>query len=683
MKNNSSIKIGLTNGIAIIFIVLATAPLVIGYNVGTTMMPSNESTNENNIYDNFSIYDFPEYVAKERYPDLIYDQKNNFNTKKEQEEYSNSDYQTTLNGSITENQIQPLEDPMDSPWPMYCHDTRHTGRSPYSTVDTWDEIWKFELTHPVYGDVAIGNDGTIYFGVDGLYVVNPNGTLKWKYITNFLVDGAPAIDGDGIIYFGTVYGSPSYLFALYPNGTLKWKYSATSIFSSPAIANDGTIVFADADNWNIIALYPNGTVKWVYHTNMVVYSSPAIGNDGTVYCGSHDTYLYALYLNNGTLKWKYKTGDWIRTSPCIADDGTIYVVSLDGYLYAVNPDGSLKWKTDVGAGTSPTIGQDGTIYCGWDHLYAVNPSNGSVKWTFDVGGTMQGGTPCNSVDGTIYFGTHIGEYDGGELIAVNPDGTERWRIMLATDWIESAPAIGSDGTIYVGSCNDLYHPGAEGYLHAIGIGPLEADADGPHYGLINQPVQFTGSATGGYRPYNWLWNFGDGQTSTVQNPTHAYINPGNYTVTLTVTDNSGNTSSDTIWAKIKESNNPPNKPSISGPTSGKAGTPYDYTFAATDPDNDEWVNYYIDWGDNSNSGWVGPYIPGQDVTKSHTWAEQGTYVIKAKAKDNYGGESEWGTKSVTMPLDLQISQSGSQQISQQSSNQLLLKMIQRLLLNIR
>jgi hypothetical protein len=179
---------------------------------------------------------------------------------------------------------------------------------------------------------------------------------------------------------------------------------------------------------------------------------------------------------------------------------------------------------------------------------------------------------------------------------------------------------------------------------------LEADADGPCYGLINIPVQFFSSATGGYKPYTWLWNFGDGTTSTLQNSTHTYINPGNYTVILTVTDDRDNTTSDSTWAKIKESNTPPNKPSISGPTSGKAGTPYDYNFVTTDPDNDKWLYYYIDWGDNSYSNWIGPYRPGQEITETHTWSIKGSYTIKAKAKDNYGGESDWGKLQVRMHI---------------------------------
>jgi outer membrane protein assembly factor BamB len=185
--------------------------------------------------------------------------------------------------------------------------------------------------------------------------------------------------------------------------------------------------------------------------------------------------LYALFPNNGTLKWRFPTGSYIRVSPCISDDGTIYCVSRDGYLYAVNPNGTEKWKIYVYAGTSPTIGWDGTIYAGWTELYAINPTDGSVKWVFDLGPdrTLQGGTPCNSIDGTIYFGTS----DGGEIIAVNPNGTEKWRKSIGT--CESAPAIGKDGTIYVGGGGD------DGHLFAFG----SPDPNAPDTPTINGPIK--------------------------------------------------------------------------------------------------------------------------------------------------------------------------------------------------
>jgi hypothetical protein len=99
---------------------------------------------------------------------------------------------------------------------------------------------------------------------------------------------------------------------------------------------------------------------------------------------------------------------------------------------------------------------------------------------------------------------------------------------------------------------------------------------------------------------------------------------------------------------------PPTTPTISGPPTGKAKQPYDYTFNSTDPNGDN-VSYYIDWGDNTNSGWLGPYSSGVAVTQSHTWTTKGTYIIKAKAKNIYG-ESDWGALTVTMPLSYELLQ---------------------------
>jgi len=75
---------------------------------------------------------------------------------------------------------------------------------------------------------------------------------------------------------------------------------------------------------------------------------------------------------------------------------------------------------------------------------------------------------------------------------------------------------------------------------------LQANANGPYSGNRCNTVEFTGTATGGYTPYIWDWNFGDGTThSNQQNPTHQYANDGSYTATLTVTDNQLNFAVDT------------------------------------------------------------------------------------------------------------------------------------------
>jgi outer membrane protein assembly factor BamB len=557
-----------------------------------------------------------------------------------------------LSETIGTYEIKGSFDHMNSPWPMKCHDTHHTGRSPYSTADNpYDEVWRFETDGWVETTPTISNDGTIYFGGNFgglpyyLIAITINGSYKWKYKANNLIMGSsPAIAEDGTIYIGAW---DDFLYAINPDGTLKWKFnSKDNIASAPAIGEDGTIYFGGMSPGNrIYAVYPDGTEKWSYPTGDVITSDPAIADDGTVYIGSQDDYLYAMNPN-GTMKWRYKTEDHIRGTPSIAEDGTIYVGSVDKHLHAVNPDGTLKWKHNVGdeIATNPSIAEDGTIYGCGNKIWAINP-NGTRKWTFNMGNNrhVDASSPAISADGTIYFGTNIGSGEGGEIIALNSDGTEKWRKRIAGLWVESSPSIGKDGTVYIGSSFD-----EKGYLYAFNRADLSATVDGPHYGLIDIPIEFTGDGYGGYKPYSYHWDFGDGETSTEQNPTHTYTTPDNYTVTLTVTDNTSNLSMDSTFAWIQDGNNAPDIPSIDGPVDGNTETKYDYTFQSSDPEGLH-IWYYIDWGDGTDTGWIGPYDSDDEIIKGHRWTEQGTYTISCKCKDVYDDESDIGTLEITIP----------------------------------
>ncbi len=95
-------------------------------------------------------------------------------------------------------------------------------------------------------------------------------------------------------------------------------------------------------------------------------------------------------------------------------------------------------------------------------------------------------------------------------------------------------------------------------------------------------------------------------------------------------------------------NTPPEIPDIDGPTSGSAGTAYTYTFNSVDSNGDD-VYYNITWGDGYVEIWDGPHTSGTDFDIDHTYANQGTYTIEAKAKDTNGAESDWGILEVTMP----------------------------------
>jgi hypothetical protein len=102
---------------------------------------------------------------------------------------------------------------------------------------------------------------------------------------------------------------------------------------------------------------------------------------------------------------------------------------------------------------------------------------------------------------------------------------------------------------------------------------------------------------------------------------------------------------------------PPTKPTISGSKEGIPGDNYTYKLTSEDPDGGDDIYYYVDWGDGTNSGWIGPYLEGEEITVNHTWSKMGTYIVKAKAKDPSGSESEWGIITVKMPRGKGISNS--------------------------
>jgi len=320
----------------------------------------------------------------------------------------------------------------------------------------------------------------------------------------------------------------------------------------------------DFDKGDVVAFYPNGTKRWIYETGYLITSDPAIGDDGTIYIGSGDTCLYALYPN-GTLRWRFKTNDIVKASPSIADDGTIYIGSFDDYLYALYPtNGSMKWKCKIGAGTetNPSISSDGTIYVGGQKLYAIYP-NGTLKWSFDLGPEryILKSSPAISVDGTIYTGVKISEGAGGDIIAVNPDGTEKWRKKIAKFRVESSPCIGEDGTVYIGSSFD----DGRGYLHAFGSvesnDPPEAPTiSGEANGKVGESYWYSITAVDSDRnPVSFYIDWGDDTNNgwTTERASgekcyyeHSWLTIGSYTIRVKAKDVMGEESD---WATLSVS----------------------------------------------------------------------------------------------------------------------------------
>ncbi len=118
---------------------------------------------------------------------------------------------------------------------------------------------------------------------------------------------------------------------------------------------------------------------------------------------------------------------------------------------------------------------------------------------------------------------------------------------------------------------------------------------------------FIDTSTGS--PTAWMWDFGDGTTSTLQNPTHTYAQPGTYVVTLTIT---GPNCSDTQSMTI---------------TFGSQSCVADFAYY---PDSTSNMFYFIDLSTGSPTAWMWDFGDGTTSTlqnPTHTYAQPGTYVV--------------------------------------------------------
>ena len=103
-------------------------------------------------------------------------------------------------------------------------------------------------------------------------------------------------------------------------------------------------------------------------------------------------------------------------------------------------------------------------------------------------------------------------------------------------------------------------------------------------------------------------------------------------------------------------NDAPETPTIDGPTNGKPGVLYDYTFMSVDPDGDD-VYYMVSWGccgPGQDFHTYGPFESSVETTISKTYSEEGTFTISAYAKDINMAESDIATLEVVMPMNHQI-----------------------------
>ncbi len=172
--------------------------------------------------------------------------------------------------------------------------------------------------------------------------------------------------------------------------------------------------------------------------------------------------------------------------------------------------------------------------------------------------------------------------------------------------------------------------------------------DGPYNGTVNVPLVMDGSAsfdTDGVI-VSWDWDFGDSTTGSGETTSHTYAAEGVYTVTLTVTDDFGNTGTTSTTATITATALLPPIADVGGPYNGIINDPVAFNgTASTDPDGTI-VRYDWDFGDGTVLTDAGP-------TPTHTYTTVGIYNVTLTVTDDDGLSDSDGTTAtiVDEPTD--------------------------------
>jgi PKD repeat protein len=371
------------------------------------------------------------------------------------------------------------------------------------------------------------------------------------YLVGFSVGYADSLDnwvvhdtGAAEAFSGVAYGKS--LFVAAGGLAIYTSPDANTWTRSPQVAFNGGYYDVTYGNGTFVAVgwpwlivtSPDG-INWTQRDPNLPLPYPAYYFESVAY--GNGKFVIAVY--GGTILTSPDGINWTeQDSGIVSGDiyGLRYVNNLfiavggwSGILYT-SPDGVTWTQQESGFGNLPNYGYMLYGISFGNNLYAATGVDYTTNNGISIASTdaVNWGTPNFSITPSIFKSS----YGSGTFAAAGGDGS----VLTSIDGLTwTRRNTGNTIPLYGMTYADgkFVAVGNYGTVVTCGILPVAKFHASIVSGAVPFTVNFTDDSTGSVDA--WAWDFGDGHTSTDQNPSHTYTIPGVYTVTLTVTGSEG------------------------------------------------------------------------------------------------------------------------------------------------
>jgi len=372
----------------------------------------------------------------------------------------------------------------DSPWPIIKGDAQATGRSRYVGPSTNNIVWEKDMPHGIIYGPIIGYDDILYFGAGSssfvgsnyFYALGPDGTELWTFHTEtgYPNYGSAIVGKDSTIYFPS---NNSYVYALDKHGNEKWKTGLLSIGLKPvlSISKEGDLYVSTWADSMVVINSDDGSIKFKKYIGKNLNGTQftfSTEGDKIFYVRSQPGSGESSYLGcadlNGNILWEFELGYTAVGMPTVDNQNNIYLISTintyDNGIISFTPNGELRWNYKLGwfeKYQTSSIDSEGNIIVAargvadgdWKNIIYSFNNNGELNWRYVIEPYLSfENTAINShitvdAEGKIYFGATREGY----FYCLNNKGELLWKLYLDGNDFDSSPAIGSDGTLYIGT----------------------------------------------------------------------------------------------------------------------------------------------------------------------------------------------------------------------------------------